>query len=90
MWKYQVTEVHKVAGRLDSQAQVVTLPPLASRATDRKALGKILREARLLAPGQSIAEVRHTRECWAEFTVFPNNAPGLTTGTHALLFKAID
>lgn len=85
MQKYLVTEVHRVAGRLDKEARVVELDGLPT-ADGRKGIAKILRKARLLCPGQSIRSVRHVRDCWLEFVVFPNNAPA---GTHSLIFKAV-
>lgn len=84
MQKWKVTEVHKVAGRLDKEARVYELPAVS---LDRRKMGAVLREARILVSGQSIREIRVTREFWAEFVVFPNNA---TTGAHSFIFEAID
>lgn len=82
--KFRVTEVHKVAGKVSEE--LYELPTLTA---DKRKMGAMLRQLRLLAPGQSIREIRHKKESYGEFVVFPNNAPGLTTGTHSLIFQAV-
>lgn len=47
---------------------------------DRSKMGKVLREARLLAPGESVAEIRAGEE---GIVVFPKKAIH-RTGTHSL------
>ena len=75
---YQVTSVDKFHG-LNSHVSELELP---DGVTTAKQMGAVLRAARLLMPGQSVAVMRTPAD--GTIIVFPNNAPGLTTGLHSL------
>lgn len=81
--KYRVTSVDKFHGPNKETSEVELW---VDALNTKKSLGRALRDARILTSGQTVREFRREGD---KVVVFPNNAPGLTTGYHSITLTPV-